>query len=471
MFRSIFLILSGNVFRAVILMVRNIIIARLISVADYGIASTFMLAMSIVEMMSALGLQQQLVQAKNGNDPHLQAALQGFQVMRACSNSVILFLLGAPLARFFGHPDLAWAYQMVALIPMLNGLTHFDQHRMNRKMNYWPSFLIAVVPAIISVLSVWPIYKMFGDFRVMLFVLIAQTVLQTMATHIVAERSYKLSFDREIISSSLRFGWPLLLNGMLMFAIFNGDRMIVGRELGMKELGLFSMAFSLSLTPTLVIAKSLMNFFLPQLSATAMVKERFQHLSTATFEAHLFFGNLLIVGMALVGGPFLHFTLGEKYAAAIPLLTWLAMMQGLRIFKGGSSTVALSHAHTANAMLGNITRVAALPLAWYVLVNGGTLIEMVWIGLVAEFVGFALGLWLALHRLELSSRPLWPALAMSGIILVVAGVHAQAQYLSTTWMPDLRTGTALVILLALSVLVMRELRLYVTKRQLAHHED
>jgi O-antigen/teichoic acid export membrane protein len=471
MFRSIFLILSGNLFGAAIVMLRNIIIARLISVADYGIASTFMLAMAIVEMMSALGLQQQLVQSKNGNDPHLQSALQGFQVMRASSNSFILFLLASPLAKFFGHPDLTWAYQIVALIPLLNGLTHFDQHRMSRKMNYWPAFVISMVPALISVAIVWPLYLIFGDFRVMLVVLIAQTLVLLATTHIVAKRPYKLVFDREIISSTLRFGWPLLLNGILMFGIFNGDRMIVGRELGMKELGLFSMAFSLSLTPTLVIAKSVMNFFLPQLSAMATNKDRFQHLSIATFEAHLFFGNLLIVGMALVGGPFLHFTLGEKYAAAIPLLTWLAMMQGLRIFKGGSSTVALSHAHTANAMLGNITRVAALPLAWYVLVNGGTLIEMVWIGLVAEFVGFALGLWLALHRLELSSRPLWPALAMSGIILVVAGVHAQAQYLSTTWMPDLRTGTALVILLALSVLVMRELRLYVTKRQLAHHED
>lgn len=471
MFRSIFLILSGNLFGAVIVMLRNIVVARLISVADYGIASTFMLAMALVEMMSALGLQQQLVQSKNGNDPHLQAALQGFQVMRAVSNSFILFLLASPLAKFFGHPDLTWAYQVVALIPLLNGLAHFDQHRMSRNMNFWPTFIISIVPALISVLIVWPLYLIFGDFRVMLVALITQTVVLLATTHLVAKRPYRLAFDRGIIAASLRFGWPLLLNGILMFAIFNGDRMIVGRELGMTELGLFSMAFSLSLSPTLVIARSVMNFFLPQLSATTAHKDKFQHLSTATFEAHLFFGNLLIVGMALLGGPFLHVTLGEKYAAAIPLLTWLAMMQGLRIFKGGSSTVALAKAHTANAVLGNITRVAALPVAWYVLDRGGSLIEMVWIGLAAEFAGFALGLWLALYRLNLSSRPLWPTLATSAILFVVAGMHAQAQYHSTGWMPDLRSGAALVILLALSVLAMRDLRIYVAKRQLARHVE
>jgi O-antigen/teichoic acid export membrane protein len=471
MFRSIFLILSGNVSRAVILMVRNILIARLISVADYGIASTFMLAMSIVEMMSALGLQQQMVQAKNGNDPHLQASLQGFQVLRACVNSIVLFLLGIPLAKFFGHPELAWTYQLVAIVPLLTGLNHFDQHRMSRQMNYWPTFLIAVVPALVSVVSVWPIYKMVGDYRVMLFALIVQTILQTFATHYVAERPYKIAYDRAIIASSLRFGWPLLLNGILMFIVFNGDRMIVGRELGMEELGLFGMAFALSLTPALVIARSVMNFFLPQLSAKVDIKETFQHLSNVTFEAHLFFGNLLVVGMALFGGPFLHFTLGEKYMAAIPLLTWLAMMQGVRIFKGGSSTVALASAHTANAMLGNITRVLALPLAWYVLVQGGSLLQVIWIGLGAEVAGFVLGLGLALHRLKLDSRPLWPALAVSFVLFVVAGVHAQAQYHSTGWMPDMTSGAALVILLAISVFSMRELRLYVKKRQVIRHDD
>jgi hypothetical protein len=82
MFRSALLILSGNAAASLLLLARNLIIARLIPVADYGVASTFAIAMAVVEMASALGLQQQIVQARNGEDPRFQSALQGFQVLR-----------------------------------------------------------------------------------------------------------------------------------------------------------------------------------------------------------------------------------------------------------------------------------------------------------------------------------------------------------------------------------------------------
>ena len=71
MFRSALLILSGNLTSYMLLFLRNLLVARLIGVSDYGIASTFLLSMSIVEMMSALGIQQQLILRKDGDDADL----------------------------------------------------------------------------------------------------------------------------------------------------------------------------------------------------------------------------------------------------------------------------------------------------------------------------------------------------------------------------------------------------------------
>lgn len=52
MLRRILLLMSGNAFRSVMLFIRTIIVIRLISVADVGIASTFMIAVSVVQMLS-----------------------------------------------------------------------------------------------------------------------------------------------------------------------------------------------------------------------------------------------------------------------------------------------------------------------------------------------------------------------------------------------------------------------------------
>lgn len=466
MLRSIFLILSGNVSRAVLLMVRNLVIARLISLEDYGIASTFALAMAIVEMMSTLGLQQQMVQAKNGNDPHLQAALQGFQAMRAVINGVILFALSWPLASFFGHPELVLPYQLVALIPVVQGFSHFDVHRMSRQMNYMPIFLLTVLPALASVVLVWPLYYVFGDYKVMLYALLAQAIIQMAISHLVAERSYRLAFDRRIILESVRFGWPILLNGILIFAIYNGERLIVGRALGMEELALFSMALSLSLTPALVMTNSVVSFFLPQLSAAAEDGPVFRHIAATTFQTHLLFGNLMVLGVTLSGGPFLHYVLGDKYAAAIPLLTWMAIMQGIRLIKSGSATVSLSRGHTANALVANLMRVVLLPVAWYVVVQGGSLQHVIWIGIGAELFGLLLGLWLTFWRLKLPRRPMVVPFLISTALFVLAGVQAQTKQNAADWLPDPIAGLGLVVLFGLALVSMQDFLRYLRQRKL-----
>jgi O-antigen/teichoic acid export membrane protein len=471
MFRSALLILSGNLTNAVITLIRSLVIARMISVEDFGIASTFMLAMSIVEMASALGLQQQMVQAKNGNDPHLQAALQGFQALRGVTNGLILFLLAGPIANFFGMPEVTWAYQVIALMPVLRGFLHFDTQRMSRKMNYLPSLMVSVMPPLGSLLLLWPLSMLFVDYRLTVFALLAQGTILLVTSHVMATRPYRLALDRRVMAGSMRFGWPLLLNGVLMFAIFNVERMIVGRELGMAQLGLFSMAFSLALTPTLVMAKSGMNFFLPQLSALTDDRPAFRDMAMTTFQAHALFGSLMVVGIALLGGPFLHVALGAKYNAAIPLLTWLAIMQGVRVAKGGSSTVALASAHTGNAMVANLMRVALLPLAWWVVVNGGDLMMVIWLGIAGEVAGFVVALVLALWRQKLPLRPLLLPFGICTVLFVVAGFHANLQYDAEHWMPDPWTGTALLVLFGLALWSMRDLRRYVGARRLTRHAD
>ncbi len=469
MFRSAFLILSGNTLGSVLLLARSLVIARLISVENFGIASTFALSMSIVEMMSALGLQQQIVQHADGDSPHLQAALQGFQLLRAALSSTMLLLLAAPIATFFGIPQVAWAYRVMAILPLLNGVTHFDIYRLNRHMNYLPGILATVISVALSLILVFPLAHIFGDYRVMLFAVVAQTITAILVSHLVARRPYRITLDRKIMREGFHFGWPVLLNGILLFAVFNGERMIVGRELGMASLAVFSLAFSLILTPTLVMEKSGQSFFLPQLSVARTNPDRFRHIAMVTFETHLLFGAVTVVGIALLGQPIVHLLLGAKYAAALPLLTWLAIMQGIRVAKGGSSTVSLSWAHTENGLVASLMRVALLPLAWYIVAHGGNLIQMIWIGTAGEIVGFAAALLMTRRRLRqhlhLSLAPLTLPLASTIALYSLACIYAADQSLyRPTALPQLLTGGLLLILLALAAIAMKDLRLFIANR-------
>jgi O-antigen/teichoic acid export membrane protein len=423
MLRKALVILSGNAMTSLLLLARNLIIARMIPIADYGVAATFALAMAVVEMTSAFGLQQQIIQSKRGDDPHFQAALQGFQVMRGVISSLILFAMAGPLARFMGIPEVIWAYQVMAIVPVINALAHFDIHRLTRHMRFHPMILAGLVPAVAALAIVWPLAHWLGDWRVMLWSILAQAVIAAAASHIMAERPYRLVWDRAIISGSIRFGWPLLVNTMLLFFVFQGDKLVVGRVLGMEMLAIFAMGVTLTLTPTLVLAKSTQNLFLPKLSLAA---------GTPAFNAPAV-QCLQIIALAsltftfatlLVGGPVVTALLGAKYAALLPLLIWFAVGQALRVMKAGPSIVALAMGRSKNAMAANLVRVASLPVAYMVAVQGGSLLDIIWIAIIGEGLGLVVSVALMLRCTDLPAKRIIVQQGFVAAMILAAGAAA-----------------------------------------------
>jgi O-antigen/teichoic acid export membrane protein len=423
MLKKAIMLVSGNAAGSLLLLLRNLVVARLLSPEDYGIAATFAIAMSIVEMVSYLGLQQLIVVDKDGDDPHVQAAMQGFQAIRGLGTAVLLYLVAGLYSSFLGIAEVAWAYQVLALVPLISGFQHFDIHRLKRHLRFGPSIISATGPALVALISIWPLAGIYTDYRVMLASLLIQAAAMVLLSHLAAERPYRLAFDPALIRRSIRFGWPLLLNGILLFAIFNGEKLIVGRELGMAALAIFSMGFTLTLTPTLVLGSSIQSFFLPILGAVRDREDEFQKIAAVTMEAGFMVGMLLILGISLVGGPVVGLLLGEKYNAILSILVPLSVLQGVRVSKTGSSLIALARERSGNAAASNLFRVAALPIAWWIAVTTGNVIAIIWVGVAAETLGFSYSLFLARSRAGFSLRPVALSIAMCALAYaVVEGV-------------------------------------------------
>lgn len=427
MFRTALLLLSGSAATSVMLLARNLIIARLISLEDYGIAATFAVVMAMVEMMSTLGLQQQIVQSPRGDEPRYQAALQGFQVLRGAITGVVMVCVAGPLARFLHVPDIAWAYQVMAVVPVLTAFVHFDIYRLNRRMIYRPEILTVAVPAFVSLAVVMPLYITFGDWRVMLYAIVVQASLMAVVSHIVSHTPYRMVLDRAIMRENLKFGWPLLVNGGLLFLVFNGEKLVVGHELGMAPLAIFAMGITLTLTPTLVMEASAQRFFLPQLSAvsadtSAQGAARFTRLSMATAQVSLVIGCLLVIGVLLLGRPVVWVLLGEEYTPLLGLIVPLAILSGIRVFKAGSNVIALSQGRTSNALVSNLFRIASIAVSWPVLNAGGSLMDIILIASLGEGLGLLAAVLQLRYRLGMSVRALIYPMSAAVIVLMLCAL-------------------------------------------------
>jgi len=353
---------AGNMGATACSFVRNVIIARMLSVDDVGVAATFAMTTSLMEMASNMALDRLIVQAPDGDDPRLQAAAQFFQFVRGVIGAIVLFAIAGPVAQLFGIPDVAWAFRLLAVVPLLRGLSHLDVHRAQRTMHFTPFVVVTVAPQLVVTALAPPLAWWLDDFRAVLWIVLMQAFLSTALAHLMAERRYAWAVDRERMRRIVAYGWPLLINGALMYAIFQGDRAIVGSVFTMEDLGWYATVLGLTFVPSMLILKILTTLIMPRLSRSHDGADGDRH-SQLTVQAFTAAAVVLAVGAWTVGPLALVLIYGERYAPGALVIGWLGLMQALRVMKAGPATVALSTAKTTALLWANMVRLSGLALA------------------------------------------------------------------------------------------------------------
>jgi len=116
--------------------------AHIIGAEQFGIAASFAIVVSAVEMATTLGAQQLVVREHDGDTPAFQAWLHSVQLVRGLLGGLLIFACASPVALFLQVPDAIWAFQWLAVIPLL--------------------------PAAFALLLIWPLQHKLPDFRLLL---------------------------------------------------------------------------------------------------------------------------------------------------------------------------------------------------------------------------------------------------------------------------------------------------------------
>lgn len=390
--RSAAILISGNGAGFVVRFVRNVLLARLLTVENYGIASTFIVALSLVSMATDLDFSKLMLQNRRGADPDFIAAVKSMQILRGVFMAIVMFALGAPMARLFDQPELAWAYQIMALPPLIWSFRHPDLTRYARSLNFRPQVVNNVVSGIVAVLLIWPLVQIFGDYRVVLALFVLEGLVQLALSFAQAERPYRLAWDGKIARLAVKFGWPIMMSGLLVFAILQGDRIIVANQYGARELGYFSAALNLVMPAVLASAQLVRSFFLPLLSRFQDAGGDFDHRAIFSLQSSLCATQLAILGFAFAGPPVLVAVYGSDYAPAVPMIGLIGVSISFQLARAGSSTVAMARGNTVNMLIANLVRIAFLPGALLIAVQGGSVIHMLLVGAVGQVVAYGVSL-------------------------------------------------------------------------------
>jgi O-antigen/teichoic acid export membrane protein len=448
----------GQVVSQVCSFIRSIILARLISPANFGIAATFAMTFSLLEMLSNLSADKLLIQSKDGNHPELQSTAQLLDLMRGSVNAAIIFALAIPIARLFGVPQAAWAFECLALVPLIRGSAHLDSNRLQREIRFGPSVKIDIATNVVATLAAFPLGWWLRDYSAMLWLLVLQAIGYSIGSHLVAERRYALSWHPEYVKKMAAFGWPLLINGVLMFGIFEGDRLVIGAShrlfarsiYTLTDLGVYSVAFSITMAPTMFVGNVCNSLFLPLLSQVQGSVTQFNRRYSACAEMIALLAAAISIPFIIAGGKGVILIYGAKYSGASAVIGWLAAMWALRMIRVTPTLAAMARGDTRNAMISNLVRSTALAGILCAAALGS---HLFWIS-ICGFLGEVMATGVSILRLRVRSgvpvllcvRPLF----IAGAAMITAGLTSS--FAAKAWLPAISSSALLVGLTVVAML-------------------
>ncbi|WP_170294729.1 oligosaccharide flippase family protein [Roseospira navarrensis] len=446
MVRSTLVLLGGRTSEALLRFLRNVLLARLLGVEDYGIAGTFVLAASMVEVVSDLALERMVVQDREGNNPRFVSAIQTLVVIRSILIAGIVYLCGDLLALLFGFPELGWAYQLLAVVPLIRGFFHLDIMREQRGMRFGRQVLAEFLTVLGTLLLLWPLAAWIGDFRVILWIICIDAGVRTVFSHVLASERFRLGWDIPIFKRAILFGAPLLAANILMFLNTQGDRIIIANQFSAFELGVFTAAFTLFMTPVSTGANIMRQLFLPLIARERDNPVLFERRCSETLQANLVLGCAVMIGGALIGEPAFLLAFGQEFAAGLPWIVPLCVMFGARFASVGPVVVAVAGGRTINVTIRNAVRMAFVPVALGIAVSGGTILALIYIAAAGEVVAYGVGIALVRYRLALrkATNRMWLPAALA---IAIASVVLSARMLPFDYWWIQVTATGLLVFL------------------------
>ncbi|WP_457947286.1 lipopolysaccharide biosynthesis protein [Pseudarthrobacter sp. alpha12b] len=307
--------------------VMMLVLARILAPEHFGALAVAQVVQAIAINVTELGATAAL--ARGDRDPREIAPTiltLGLATSAVITGGVIV--LAPTLANLMGDPGAVGVIQILAITILLSGCSGVPAAMVWRNYLQRPRAFIEVAGAALTLAAAIPMAQDGMGAYALVWSRVAGQIFSTVGYWVVTPTRFRPGFDRAAAAYVLRLGLPLALANLVVFATLNLDYVIVGRQLGPTELGVYLLAFSLANLPSSLITAIIRTVAVPtfgRLHKAGLLDQAAPDvLGLAAFLAMPI--SALLAGLA---GPLVQVLYGPTWQGAA------AAMVGLGIFGAG----------------------------------------------------------------------------------------------------------------------------------------
>jgi len=294
----------------------NLLLTRLLFPEAFGLMALVQSVMSGLSMFSDLGVEASIIQNKRGHEETFINTAWTVQVIQGFGIWVLVSGLAIPIARFYHEPLLARLLPVAGFGAVLGGLASTNLSLVARTLALRQRVVIEVgsyfIGLVVMIIWAWIDHSIWSLVFGSLISALAKTVSSHMMSGGIRNR---IAFESDCFKELFRFGQWVLVSSMITFIAGEGNKLLVGAFLGVRELAFFTLASTLSLLFWQVIQQLNAKVLFPAYSEVA--RERPERLKAVARRTRLILivpGWLLALFFVLWGNHLMWILYDRRYA-------------------------------------------------------------------------------------------------------------------------------------------------------------
>ncbi len=315
----------------------TLILAKLLTPDDFGIVSIAIVFSSTLGLFRDLGLNQSLIYQKN----NIEKAADTAMIMSVALSILLYFiayLLAAPTAIFFNSPPVESVIKVLPVSLIISAFSSIPSSLLEKDMDFKKRMLPELASFFTYFVVTITLAKLGFAYWSIIIGLISLSFVNLVVTFAVSPWHPTLRFHPEVVYDLLSFGKYAMFSSITVFIYRNVDDFVLGRMLGMRLLGSYTLAYRIGNIATTQITHMISKVTFPAFVKISSDIEKIRGAYLKTFQWLSIINVPITIGLISLAPHFYHIFYGNKWNAAIvptQIIALLGLTRGLFSHSGG----------------------------------------------------------------------------------------------------------------------------------------
>jgi O-antigen/teichoic acid export membrane protein len=357
--------LLGNLGARSITFAIGLVLARLLSPADFGVCAIALAAMTFAMRINDGGIVAACVQWR-GKLEDMAPTGSTIALLSSLCVYALIWVFARPFATLSGAPDAAPVVRLLCLIIVFDGVSAVRTAALLRRFEQDRLTHANVIGMLANAAVAIPLGFANAGAYSFAWGMLTGFIVTNLLVFKMGNLPPKLGFDRETAKRLVKFGLPLTASLAIEAILLNADYVIVGNMLGTMALGFYLLAFNISNWVPTMVGTAVRYVSVPSFSRLAEQGREAVQFGVRR-SAPLLVSTILPIAVliATMAPQLIDVVYGEKWGPSAVVLRFLSVLMVVRMLATFALDILISLGLTkANVWVNAGWTIVLLPALW-----------------------------------------------------------------------------------------------------------